>query len=215
MAINVADFSIIFLPIVGILFLLVSLYFNRNIIQILKINKYQVRKFILVGILLLFFMLGYALLILINFNIITLPIDALIVVSFVYFFGAIFTVIALDSTKSILESILGKKISDEIAKKMFIAFTGIDPKVDLDLSYSFECEECKETINYTIPDVVRENAAMLDRGVSVESVFGVKSYILRPQHQCGKEGRREFTIIHDHELKVRSREKSRLLFKLE
>ncbi len=211
--INASIILQIILPVIGMIILLFSLFFDTRVIHILKTNDYSIRKFIGVGILLLGFLLGYALLVLVNLNFIELNIDPLTIVGLVYFFGAIFTWVALDSTRTILHSILGEKISDEEANKMFREFTGVDEKLDLTRKFEFECENCARNIIYSVADVVRANAAMLERGISVETVFGVKSFILRPQHRC-RNGRREFTIIHDNELRVRSQEKSRLLFKL-
>jgi hypothetical protein len=58
--------------------------------------------------------------------------------------------------------------------------------------------------------VVRSHAKVLDRGVSVVSTFGVRSFILRPSHKC-KDGRREMTIIHDDALAFRAVDNSRLI----
>lgn len=202
------------LPVIGMIILVLSMFNNSKVISALKINEYPIKKFIGVFILLLGFLGGYALLVLVNLGIFQLPIDPISIVGIIYLGGAIFTWVATDSTNTIINSILGKKISDEMARKIFVEYTGVPETVDLSQSYEFVCEGCKKVIQYSIADVVRANAAMLERGISVESVFGVKSYILRPQHRCGDNGRREFTVIHDSELQVRSREKSRLLFKL-
>jgi hypothetical protein len=203
------------MTLVGIGFLLISVSRSQQIVELLQNNIYPTGAWNVILLMLVGFALGYATLVFQVFGFITLPISTEMVVAFVYFFGAIFTVFTTGAVKQNLTGILGKIMSDDEAKIHFNNFAGISENgsntIDLSKVYSIVCEHCTNHVNYKVTDIVKSNAVALDRGISVEDIFGTKSYILRPSHRC-LEGRRETTVVHDKNLEIRSIEGSRIIY---
>jgi hypothetical protein len=200
------------LTIAGIIFLIFSLYYTIRIVRLLSINYYEFKRWGFVFLLLLGFVLGYGLLIGTQISNITLPVDPLQIVAIVYFFGAIFTLVTLGTVRNMLTSILGSEISNEKAIQVFRDYTNLtNSGIDLTQQFAFDCDFCDTNVSYSIADVVRSNITALDRGIAVEDIFGTKSFILRPTHRCHG-GRREFNIIHDNDLEIRSIEQSRIIY---
>ena len=82
----------------------------------------------------------------------------------------------------------------------------------LNSKFNIHCNNCDGEVEYTVPDLIRSNAENIERGITIEKIFGTVNYILYPVHRCG-EGRREHNVVHDDKFDVRSVEKSRLLIK--
>ncbi|MCE7735294.1 MAG: hypothetical protein GPJ54_10480 [Candidatus Heimdallarchaeota archaeon] len=199
------------LTLIGVIILLISMNVSRKFKEILTANDYRSYQWLGVQILILFFAIAYTIHGVTLGDLIELPIDLTTLVTLVYFFGGIFVIVTMLATNNMIVAILGQKLSDKNAIDMFIERFGIEEKID-HLSDQFEvnCSFCKKNINYSVADVVRSHAKVLDRGMSVVSTFGVRSFILRPSHKC-KEGRREMTIIHDSTLAFRAVDNSRLI----
>lgn len=197
----------------GILVLLRSINVSQKFKEILSINDYKTFQWFMVQVLMLFFTIAYFihLVSLTDFFDVSDYIDLTTLVTLVYFFGGIFVIVTIIATNNMIVSILGGKLTDEEANDLFIKTLGIDEKIaHLHTTFDVNCQFCEKQIKYKIADVVRSHAKVLDRGVSVMSTFGVRSFILRPSHKC-KEGRREMTIIHDDSLAYRAVDNSRLI----
>jgi hypothetical protein len=157
-----------------------------------------------------FFIVGYLVHILFYADIIELPVDSLFMTTLVYFFGAVFVIVTIDSISDTVTSILGKEISDDEALQMFAYAFGLDESEIVKHKFPLECSSCNENIDYSIADVVRNNINHIHRGITVQTTFGVRSFILRPTHRC-TDGRREVTVIHDDNLSFRSVDQSRII----
>ncbi|MDH5404355.1 MAG: hypothetical protein OEY49_17785 [Candidatus Heimdallarchaeota archaeon] len=201
------------ITIAGIFILFITIYHAIKVIKLLRINNYNVKMWFGVITLLIMFVLGYAAIIPIILHI-ALPIDIELnlIVSFVYFFGAVFTLVTLSTVRNMLRAILGKEMSDDEALRLFMVYAEMeDLHPNSQRIFEVNCSVCNKNIQYSIPSIVRSNASSLERGISVEKIFGTTSYVLRPTHICS-DGRRELNIVHDHNLEIRSIESSRLLF---
>ena len=202
----------IVLTVLGVLILATSISLMVLIIKLLRKRQYGIKRWIIVTTLLFFFVVGYIINALEIMEIEIIPIPPILMVSLVYFFGAIFTLVTIWSIRTLISDILGKEMSDKNAIEEFVKISGIDPEhKNLRVRNTFHCKHCEQDISFTIADVVRYHASTLERGIKVEEVFGTTSYVLRPVHKC-KDGRREVNVIHDENLEVRSIEDSRLLF---
>ncbi len=198
---------------IGVLILISSITALTIVMRLLGRRAYSRRRWWIVQIMLFFFVVGYIInaLEMMGFTIIPLE-NKLLIVSLVYFFGAIFTIVTILAIRTMLRDILGKQMNDEEAIGIFSELTGVDKNTPhLTNSFFVICEICEKDIIYTVADVVRDHAFTLERGIQKEEVFGTKSFKLRPVHKC-KDGRREITVVHDDSLAVRSIEENRLLY---
>jgi hypothetical protein len=205
----------IVLTVFGILILSSSIFTLALVMRLLRKRAYSRRRWIFVQILLFFFVIGYTInmLALLGRDYLgQLGVTAQTMVSLVYFFGGIFTIVTILAIRNMLRDVLGKDIPDDEALKTFIRITGVDtiPEHILD-TFSITCEVCEENVNYTIADLVRNHAFTLERGIQVEEVFGTRSFKIRPVHKC-QDGRREITVVHDDKLEIRNIEDNRLLY---
>lgn len=202
---------------VGMIVILFSIWSTIKVGRTLKINKYSGNLWFFVVLpMLILFLLGYGVFVLIQLDLYELPISYDFIVLLVYFFGALFTLVTLRSVRKMQVNILGKDMSNEDAYHVFENFihnNGITMKSTLqDEKFNIQCSDCHEKVEYTIPDLIRSNAENIERGITIEKIFGTINYILYPVHRCG-DGRREHTVVHDDKFDVRSVEKSRLIIK--
>lgn len=200
------------LVVFGVIMLLYSIYTVTKFMNVLKVNEYDNSQWILIIVLIFFFVVGYSIHALDVFNVFSFPVDPALMVSLIYFFGAVFVVRSMLSIKKMVKTILGEIISDEKAYSIFTNRLGADSSdlVHLKDVFHIDCEHCKKKVSYTIADVVRQNSNMGDKGVNVQTTFGIRSIILRPTHKCIS-GRREIITIHDNDLAYRSIDKSRMI----
>ena len=204
----------IVLTAVGVLILITTITTLSYVMRLLGKRAYSNRRWIFVQVMLVFFVIGY----IINaiemsglYDIIPLAND-LLMVSAVYFFGAIFTLVTIIAIRNMLGDMLGKQIPDNEAIEIFLKVT-LPENVLTHLNDTFviKCDECERVLTYTVPDVVRDHGFTLERGIQVEEVFGTVSYKLRPVHKCN-DGRRGICVVHDDTLAVRNIEESRLIY---
>jgi len=201
-----------FLVLGGVILLISSIFKTLKFYNILKSNKFHSKKWVIVIVLIFFFVVGYLVHALNVFDFFELPINPILLVSLIYFFGAIFVFIAMRSTYSMVRTILGDIISNEKAIEIFLKRTEFKTEELPHLydKFTITCKSCNCNISYDVADVVRQHSNLADKGVIVESTFGVKSIILRPTHKC-KDGLREIIAIHDNSLAFRSVDQSRII----
>ena len=203
----------VFLIGIGVLLLLLSLIFVWRIFFLMRINSYSGVQWLIVSLLIIGFAVGYTFHLLIVLEYINPIVDPVLVVSGVYFAGSIFVIFAVRSSLNAVSMILGGRISEDTAIHMFLERIGsVDTNEFPHLSdqFSFKCNECNKDIHYTIADVIRQHSKLKDKGVSVQTTFGVHNFILRHSHICN-EGRREMTLIHDNDLAYRAIDRSRII----
>ncbi|MHA1952837.1 MAG: hypothetical protein ACW96U_02705 [Candidatus Heimdallarchaeaceae archaeon] len=205
----------IVLTVFGILILISTIVTLTFVMNLLRKRAYGRRRWVIVQILLFFFVIGYT----VNMLALTgrdyllqLGVTAQTMVSLVYFFGGVFTIVTIVAIRNMLRDILGKDIPDDEALKTFLKITGVEAIPENILNtFTVKCEVCEEDVIYTIADVVRNHAFTLERGIQSEEVFGTRSFKIRPVHKC-TDGRREITVVHDDKLEIRNVEENRLLY---
>ena len=203
----------IVLTAVGVLILITTITTLALVMRLLGKRAFSNRRWIFVQIMLVFFVVGYVINALEMAGIDIIPVaNDLLIVSFVYFFGGIFTIVTIIAIRNMLRDILGKHIPDEEAIGIFLKITETDRVLsNLNDMFVVKCEVCNKVLTYTVADVVRDHAFTLERGIQVEEVFGTVSYKLHPVHKC-KDGRREICVVHDNNLASRSVEENRLIY---
>lgn len=201
------------LVVLGVLMLLLSIKTVKNFMEILKVNEFPRNEWILIMILIFFFVVGYTIHALDVFKVFSFPLDPALMVSLIYFFGAVFVIRAMLSTQAMVKSILGEVLTDEKAYKIFLKRLGAENESfpHLNDTFTIDCEHCNKKISYTIADVVRQHANARDKGVNVQTTFGIRTVVLQPTHKC-VDGRREIVTVHDGDLAYRSIDKSRIIF---
>ena len=90
-----------FLVILGVIMLFLSIYTVFKFMKILEINEFENKQWIVIIILILFFVIGYAIHALDVFEVFSFPVDPALMVSLIYFFGAVFVIRAMLSTDSL------------------------------------------------------------------------------------------------------------------
>jgi len=197
---------------IGVLVLIYNIYNVAKFSKVLKHNHYTIKKWVVVIILFVIFIVGYCIDILDIFNIYKLPINSGLMMSLTYFVATIFYFVLVNSTSSLVKNILGDVVSDDIAFKIALKRININKEELEHLFDKFEinCESCNKNYVYSLADIVRQHYKLSDKGINVETTFGVKSLILRPTHKC-TEGRREIIVIHDSNMAYRSIDHSRII----
>lgn len=189
----------------GIILLILSInYFNKFSKTLIK-NEYSIKKWRFINFLIIFFIVSYAILSLNILGLLSLPFNPIILIGLITFFGAIFVLLLMQSTYSLIKNILGEEISDNEAIKIFLNYVDKEEKdfEHLHDNFDIQCKSCERTISYSIAEVIKQNYCLPDKGVSIQEVFGVQTFILRPSHKC-KLGRREIDVVHDQSLAYRS-----------
>jgi hypothetical protein len=207
--IQIITLALVFL---GVILLLSSIITVFKFTKILSVNEYDKKQWLIITVLIVFFIAGYSIHALDVFKILSLPIDSALMVSLIYFFGAVFVIMAMRSTHSLVKSILGEILSEDKAIALFLARLGAEKEEFKHLrdTFSIPCEHCNSKINYTVADVIRQHATIGDKGVNVQTTFGIRSILLRPTHKC-IDGRREIICVHDNDLAYRSIDQSRII----
>lgn len=212
-SLNYIQITTFILVVLGVLMLVLSINTVRKFMNVLKINEFPRNQWILIIVLIFFFVIGYTIHALDVFEVFSFPVDPALMVSLIYFFGAVFVIRAMLSTQALVKSILGEILTDEKAYEVFLERLGSKGETFPHLNDTFviDCEHCNSKVSYSIADVVRQHANVRDKGVNIQTTFGVRSIILRPTHKC-TEGRREIVTIHDGDLAYRSIDQSRIIF---
>jgi len=97
--------------------------------RLLRKRAYSRRRWYIVQILLFFFVIGYTvnMLALLGRDYLgDLGISAQTMVSLVYFFGGVFTIVTILAIRNMLRDILGKDIPDDEALKTFLKITEVE-----------------------------------------------------------------------------------------
>lgn len=183
----------------------VALKFNKILIS----NKFSSKKWIIVIVLIFFFIFLYIISI---FNIFKSPIKVKPLMSLIYFFGALFVFITMRSTYSMVKIIFGGDILNDKAIDIFLEITKFQKE---ELPHLFDtfiinCKYCNCDISYNVASVVKQHSSLNDKGIKIESIFGLKSIVLRPNHKCNND-LREIVVIHDNLLAFRSIDQTRIL----
>lgn len=212
-ALDYIQITTFILVILGVFMLLSSIYTVFKFMEVLKVNEFEKNQWLIIIVLIFFFVIGYSIHALDVFNVFTFPVDPALMVSLIYFFGAVFVIKAMTSTKNMVKSILGEILTDDKAYVIFLKRLRAEKTEFSHLkdSFSVDCEHCNKKISYTVPDVVRQHANIGDKGVNIQTTFGVRSILLRPTHKCIG-GRREIITVHDGDLAYRSIDQSRIIF---
>lgn len=197
----------------GIIFLIFSIFIIMKYVHILSGNGYKTTRWNIVLLLIVFFIVSYSFQAAVLGNFIEKTIDPMIVISAVYFFGAVFVLILTRSFNSVVIEVLGELINDDDAWQIACQRLGDGnlPLSTVTRKYEIECEHCKKNIQYSLADVIRANTQTMDKGIQIQATFGIVSYLLRPTHKCVN-GRREILVIHDQDLEFRAIDRSRLLW---
>lgn len=202
----------IVLTAVGVLILISTITTLAFVMRLLERRSFNRRRWIFVQLMLIFFVIGYIINALEISGITVFGLPGGLMVSLVYFFGAIFTIVTILAIRNMLQDILGKQIPDEQAIGIFLDITDTDKiLIHLNDAFAVKCDVCDRVLTYTVADVVRDHAFTLERGIQVEEVFGTVSYKLHPVHKC-KDGRREICVVHDDTLAIRNVEDNRLIY---
>jgi hypothetical protein len=209
---NVNQILTFILVLSSVALLTISVSKTLKFYKILKTNKFHSNKWILVISLIFLFIIGYVIHTLNVFNFFEFPVSPILLVSLIYFFGAVFVLITMQSTFTMVKSILGDVVSNEKAIEIFLEKTQLtrEELPYLENNFTVNCNSCKCNITYNVADVIRQHFNLSDKGVIVESTFGIKSIILRPHHKCD-DGLREIIVIHDHTLAFRSKDQSKTI----
>jgi len=212
-SLNYIQITTFFLVVLGVVMLLVSIYTVLKFMQVLKVNEFEKNQWYVIIVLIFFFVVGYTIHALDVFKVFSFPVDPALMVSLIYFFGAVFVIRAMISTEDMVKSILGEILTDNEAYTIFLKRLGAveNDFPHLKDSFSITCEHCNNKITYTIADVVRQHSNIGDKGVNTQTTFGVRSILLRPTHKCVG-GRREIITVHDGDLAYRSIDQSRIIF---
>jgi len=192
--------------------LVLSVLLVFRISKILKFNKYVTKFWTFINVIIVFILIGYLIHALNVFNLVEMPIEPGLIINLVYFLGSIFAFMSINSANSLIKTILGDLVTDAKAYEVAIERIGIHEEklVFLYDEFTIHCVKCEENISFTVADVVRQHYKRADKGINVESTFGVKSIILRPTHKCNEE-RREMITVHDSTLAYRSLDQSRII----
>jgi len=198
--------------IIGAGILTVGLLYAVKIIGILK-NFGLARPWIVLTALISFFFVGYIFTALRFLNIDLLPTLTLEnLVTAIFFFGAVFVLALAILNRNLFASIFGVGISDARALGFFSEFIKMPVREVASLikpEYSVKCDICSQSVEYSIPDIVRSHPR-LERGVVVEKAMGGVNYRLYVRHYCEKEYR-EIPVRHDSKFEYRSQRPSRLV----
>ena len=116
------------LTVVGVLILISSITALSVVMRLLGRRAYSRRRWYIVQVMLFFFVVGYIInaLEMMGFTIIPLE-NKLLIVSLVYFFGGIFTIVTILAIRNMLKDILGKEMTDDEAIGIFSEMTGAGP----------------------------------------------------------------------------------------
>ena len=196
--------------IIGAGILSFGLFYAFRIIKILR-NFDLAQPWIVLSTLISFFFIGYLFIALRFLGIDLMPSLSLEnLVTVIFFFGAVFVLVLAILNRDLFANIFGMGISDSEALSRFSEHINLPVRLVLSMikpKYSVACDICNQSVQYSIPDIVRAHPS-LDRGVVVEKSMGGVNYQLFVRHYCGKE-LREIPVCHDSHFEYRSNRPSR------
>lgn len=196
--------------IIGAGILAIGLFNAMGIIRILR-NFDLARPWIVLSTLISFFFVGYLFIALRFLNIELMPgLSLEILVTAIFFFGAVFVLVLAILNRNLFASIFGIGISDPMALDLLSAHIDIPVGQIVTLikpQYSVSCDICNQSVDYSIPDIVRAHPR-LDRGIVVERAMGSVNYLMFVRHYCDEEYR-EIPVLHDGQFEYRSHRASR------
>ncbi len=193
------------LVLAGIVLLISSLQFIRKITKILVVYEYKTSLWFVISVLVVGFIIGYLVHTFDVFNFFKMPINPALMVSLIYFFGAIFVFISLRTTQRLIKTILGDVISEEEAFKVALTRIDIEPTKlkHFQDTFNLQCDYCKRNVSYSLASIVNQHATLPNKGIKIIEIFGVKSIVLSTSHKC-EGGRREIEVSHDDTMAFRS-----------
>jgi hypothetical protein len=193
----------------GIIGIVYGLILTLKTVGVLRPLGLQGRYWILVAFI-CFFLMMYLFQLLAFLGYVVLPVSLDLMVSLVYFGGAIYVVLVSVISLGLWRNVAGKPLTDEEAREIFAEYVGNAPPLEQFRSkaYNIRCNICEENLTFSLADVVSSHADSIERGVDVQAGMGLKMVVVYPRHVC-KDGLREIPVKLDDAYKYRSHGESR------
>jgi hypothetical protein len=188
----------------GMIGLFIGLFLTLKTVGVLRPLNLERRYWILVAFI-SFFLLGYIGNILLILGLVELPFSTNLLVSLVFFGGAVYVVLVSVISLQLWHNVAGIQLSDEEARDLFYSVTGDAPPLMQFVSsdYSVKCNICENNVSFSLAGVVCTHATNITRGVEVQKGMGTTMVVVYPRHNC-IDGIREIPVKLDTEFKYRS-----------